>query len=94
MWECIFLGAFFLLVLSSPQPLVPSSLSFLAIPFPTFPSFFISPSLFIEAHGGTLVHAHIGVTEKSACIALDVLGVQCVEFLWGHLQVGPYFRAW
>lgn len=74
--------------------LVPSSsLSFLAIPFPTFPSFVISPSLFIEAHGRTLVHAHIGVTEKSACIALDVLGVQRVEFLWGHLQVGPYFWA-
>lgn len=95
----IFLGTFLLphslfTTASFLCSLVPSSLSFSAIPFPTFPFFFISPSLFIEAHGGTLVHAHIGVTEKSACIALDVLGVQCVELLRGHLQVGPYFRAW
>lgn len=56
-----------------------------------FLSAFISPSLLIEAHGGTLVHAHVSVTEKSACIALDVFWVQRVEFFRSHFQVFPDF---
>lgn len=43
--------------------------------FSTVLSFSCSPALFIEAHSWTLVHAHISITEKSAGIALDVLGV-------------------
>lgn len=56
---------------------------------PFCPSLFLP--LLIEAHGGTLVHAHVSVTEKSACIALDVFWVQRMEFLRSHFQVFPYF---
>lgn len=40
--------------------------------------------LFIQAHGGALVHAHVSVTEQAACEALDVFRVESVELLRGH----------
>lgn len=49
--------------------------------------------LLVQAHGGTLVHAHVGVAQQASGLALDALGVQGVQLLRGHLQVGLHLRA-
>lgn len=51
-------------------------------------------ALLVQAHGGALVHAHVGVTQQTASLALDALGVQGMELLRGHLQIGPHLRTW
>lgn len=43
--------------------------------------------LFVQAHGWTLVHAHVCIAKKSACTALNPSGVQRVQVLQRHLQV-------
>lgn len=40
--------------------------------------------LLVQAHGRTLVHAHVGITQEAACLALDALWVQRVQLLWTH----------
>lgn len=49
--------------------------------------------LFVQAHGWTLVHAHVRITKKSACTALNPSGIQRVQVLQRHLQVLSHFRA-
>ena len=49
--------------------------------------------LFVQAHGWTLVHAHVRITKKSACTALNPSGIQGVQLLQRHLQVLSHFRA-
>lgn len=49
--------------------------------------------LLVQAHGWTLVHAHIRITKKSASTALDSPGVQGMQVLGRHLQVLAHFRA-
>lgn len=41
-------------------------------------------TLLVQAHDGTLVHAHVSVTQETTCLALDALRVQGVQLLWGH----------
>lgn len=50
-------------------------------------------TLLVQAHGGTLVHAHVGVAQQASRLTLDALGVQGVQLLGGHLQVGLHLRA-
>lgn len=50
-------------------------------------------ALLVQAHGRTLVHAHVGVAQQAAGLALDALGVQSMQLLGGHLQVGPHLRT-
>lgn len=50
-------------------------------------------TLLVQAHGGTLVHAHVGVAQQAPGLTLDALGVQGVQLLGGHLQVGLHLRA-
>lgn len=47
----------------------------------------------VQAHGGTLVHAHVGVTQKPSRTALDSSRVQGMQVLQRHLQVFSDFRA-
>lgn len=49
--------------------------------------------LFVQAHGRTLVHAHVRIAKKSARTALDPPGVQRVQVLQRHLQVLSHFWA-
>lgn len=51
------------------------------------------PRLLVQAHGWTLVHAHVGITKKSACTALDSSGVQGMQILRRHLQVFSHLWA-
>lgn len=44
--------------------------------------------LLVQAHGRALVHAHVGVAQQPSGLALDALGIQGVQLLWGHFQVG------
>lgn len=50
-------------------------------------------NLFVQAHCWTLVHAHVGVAEQASGLTLDAFGVQGVQVLWGHFQVGLHLRA-
>lgn len=49
--------------------------------------------LFIQAHGGALVHAHVSVTEQTASVTLDVFRVEGVQLFGGHFQVRTHFRT-
>lgn len=49
--------------------------------------------LLVQTHGRALVHAHVRITEKSSCAALDPSGVQGVQVLGRHFQVLPHFWA-
>lgn len=51
-------------------------------------------TLLVQAHGGTLVHAHVCITQEAARLALDALWVQRVQLLWTHFQVGFHLRTW
>lgn len=53
----------------------------------------VSAWLFVQAHGWTLVHAHVCIAKKSARTALNPSGVQRVQVLQRHLQVLSYFWA-
>lgn len=50
-------------------------------------------NLFVQAHCRTLVHAHVGVAQQPSGLTLDAFGVQGVQLLWGHFQVGLHLRA-
>lgn len=49
--------------------------------------------LLVQAHGRALVHAHVGVAQQAAGLALDALGIQGVQLLGGHFQVGLHLRT-
>lgn len=44
--------------------------------------------LLVQAHGRALVHAHVGIAQQASGLALDALGIQGVQLLWGHFQIG------
>lgn len=44
--------------------------------------------LFVQAHGRALVHAHVGIAQQASGLTLDAFGIQGVQLLWGHFQVG------
>lgn len=44
--------------------------------------------LLVQAHGRALVHAHVGITQQASGLTLDAFGIQGVQLLWRHFQVG------